>query len=119
MNEGQEAIKELEDLVNQMGQSFENRIRTSGFDVPVPAKKWFYISFINKPEGKFQGAALVEAEHWGKAIDAVFELKLKPKDAKCELTIEIPGDKVPPEEYRNRLLSREEIEAIWPQVKES
>jgi hypothetical protein len=36
----------------------------------------------------------------------------------CELAIEIPGDKLPPDKYRNRLLTREEVEAIWPQVKE-
>ena len=104
-----EAIKE--DL------SFEDRIRTGGFDVPS-VSKWFYISFVSKPHGVFQGAAVVEGENWGKAIDAVFSLKLIPKDAKCELTLEIPADKWPADEYRGRLLTRAEVEAIWPQVKE-
>ncbi len=44
-------------------------------------------------------------------------MKLKPEAAKTELIVEIPGDKLPPEQYRNRLLTREEVEAIWPEVK--
>jgi hypothetical protein len=106
-------------MSEEQDQSFEQRIRTEGFDISIPAKKWFYVSFVNKPDGKFQGAAVVEGERWGKAIDAVFELKLKPANdnTKCELIIEIPDAKLPPESYRKRRLTREEVEEIWPETK--
>ena len=44
----------------------------------------------------------------------MFDLKLIPEDAKIGMSIEIPDDKLPPEEFRNKLLTRDQVEALWP-----
>jgi hypothetical protein len=100
-------------------QSFETTVRIDGLDVEPPQKKWFYVSLVFKDSGKFQGAVIVESENpiqaIGAAYTACFAELMEPFLARTSL--EIPDEKLPGEEYRNRLLTREEVEEIWPGVK--
>ena len=101
-------------------QSFETTIRIDGLDMEPPQKKWFYVSLVFKDSGRFQGAVIVESEDPIQAIAAAYAVcfhdLMDPFIAKR--AIEIPAEKLPGEEYRNRLLAREEIEEIWPGIKD-
>ena len=100
----------------ELAMGFEQEIRSKGFDVEREPMRWFYISFVNR-SGAFMGAALVQG---GNRVEAVFDsvsLQL-PEGAKMGTDIEIPADKVPAKEFCNRMLSRAEIQALWPGVSE-
>ena len=95
---------------------FEQEVRTKGFDEPPPLF-WFYVSFVGEDDGGFMGAALVEAPGWNKSFSVAGKRMLMPAGAKFGHYVEIPKDKLPAAEYRNRILSRGEIEALWPGVR--
>jgi hypothetical protein len=77
------------------------------------AKRWWWLSFAdgNLPKGtQFLGAAVVEACGMAGAAFEAHRLGINPGGE--VLGIEIPDKGVPPESHRNRLLSREEVEAM-------
>jgi hypothetical protein len=76
-------------------------------------KKWHYVSWRTK-DGQFLASAVVEAEN---RIDAA-----RVADNLCDMSYEevqlgtfdeIPEKDLPSEEYRNRKLTREEVEKLW------
>jgi hypothetical protein len=90
---------------------FEQEIRSKGFDQKPEPKLWFYISFVDKG-GAFMAAAVVQGEN---RVEAVFSTKGIPEGARLGTDIVIPGDKLPAEQFRNRLLTRPEVETLWPE----
>jgi hypothetical protein len=52
-----------------------------------------------------------------KAFDAAAKRKLLPAGATFGRFVELPKDKLPAEEYRYNLLTREQIETMWPKAK--
>jgi hypothetical protein len=106
---------------------FGQEIRSKGFDaVEQEPLFWFYVSFVSKPPdgkiwstggGAFMGATVVQAKHHGYVIGIVLDRKLKPENSKVGETIEIPADKLPAEEHRYKLLTREQVETLWPGVR--
>ena len=98
-----------------MKTGFEHEVRSSLAGKPEPLF-WYYISFANEASGAFLGAVVVEGPNDVKA--ALHEaFPLMPKGGKLTTRIEIPKDKLPAEQFRNRLLTRAEVETLWPGVK--
>jgi hypothetical protein len=77
----------------------------------VEPLKWFFVSFRDKASGVFTGALIVQAPRWMKAIDASFPF-IEGLNYKIGETSEIPETQLPAEQYRNRVLNREEVEQI-------
>lgn len=105
---------------------FEEEIRASLGGKPPAPLLWFYVALVTKgPEGnwsspgggEFMGAVVIEATSSIKAVDALFDSELLPKGAKTGTILEIPADKLPPPEFRNTLLSRAQVETLWPGVR--
>ena len=105
---------------------FEQEIRSSLAGKPPEPLVWVYCTFVTKGPGgswsspgggEFMGAAVVEAPSRFKVVDVVFDRELIPKGTKVGMSIDVPADKLPSEQFRNRLLSRQEVEEMWPGVK--
>ena len=73
--------------------------------------RWFYISYADE-EG-FRGAVIVEAHGWLSAVKRSRELGISPGGQ--ALGREIPEEALIklPEDMKNRLLTRAEIEERW------
>jgi hypothetical protein len=86
-------------------------------------KFWWYIAFetdknVAKKGGPilFMGAAIVEAPTMFDAISEAFR-GIAPRDSSTRnQPVQIPDDKLPAAEYRNRLLTKEEVQQIFPEV---
>lgn len=71
-------------------------------------EQWHYLSFA---DAEFRGGVVVKAHGITDAIFVVNALGINPGgEVFC---VPIPGDKIPAEEFRNRLLGKAEIEAMW------
>ena len=94
-------------------QTFLDRVNASLND-EAPVRKWWYISWRTR-EGKFLTAAVVEAgeSRFGAAGVADKLCNTNYETAELGEMEEIPDDKMPPESYRNRKLTREEVEKLW------
>lgn len=73
-------------------------------------EQWHYLSFATDEDG-FRGAAVVLAHGITDAVTKANALKINPGGE--VLCMSIPEEKIPAEEFRNRLLAKEEIEAMW------
>jgi len=71
--------------------------------------KWFYLSYA--VPGKFMGAVILRGESVEDAAEKARERGLSPGGQ--VLGIEVPSH-LPPWPYRNRLLTKEDIDAIFP-----
>lgn len=71
--------------------------------------RWVLLSFA---DDTFLGAAVVEALGITHAIAQTKAGNYNPGGS--VLLLELPQDKLPPEEFRNRLLSRAEVLSLWP-----
>ena len=81
---------------------------------PDARQEWWWLSFADpdQPEGEqFLGVAIFQAPaHEGAALIRSHELGINPGGQ--VLAYIIGPDLVPPEQYRNRLLSRAEVESL-------
>jgi hypothetical protein len=93
---------------------FEQEIRSSLAGQPQDPLRWFYVSFTDK-SGAFMGAIVVQGSD---RVEAVMDsVGLQPEGARMGTDIEIPDDKLPPEQYRSKWLTSAEVEEMWPEVK--
>ena len=70
---------------------------------------WWYTSFVN---GVFLGGCIVEAQGPATALRQTHKLGINPGGE--TMTWEIVPDRVPPETYRNRLLTKAQIVEAFP-----
>ncbi len=77
----------------------------------VNVPEWWYLSFVRGEEG-FVGACIVKADHLGMAVLAAHDLNCNPGGE--VLGFEIPKQHIPDLIYMNRLLTKEEVSAFWP-----
>jgi hypothetical protein len=108
-------IRELEQLVED-SKDFRKKIRKS-LDAEPPELRWFYFSKRAKSDGRFLAAAVVQAETWLKADDAAVKQGLVQvqEPYKYGEIVELPEEGLPPAEYRNRNLTREDVQKLWPE----
>lgn len=94
---------------------YKEKITRSLKDKPKE-KSWFYISYRDEEtDTHFTGAVIVQAES-----NNMFEAwdvgkPYKPANSKLGEYAMIPEKDVPAEQYRNRLLTREEVLNLWPE----
>lgn len=63
------------------------------------------------------GAAIVEAPTLFDAVSEAYRRRIAPEDSSTRnMPVQIPEGKLPVAEYRNRLLTREEVQQIWQEV---
>lgn len=74
---------------------------------------WFYCSFAD--DDGFRGAVVVEAHGLATACQRCYELGCNPGGQLFAVPIN-PGNE-PPVEFRNRLLSKDDVLSIWPDAK--
>lgn len=85
---------------------------------------WWYIAFetdrdVAKTGGPivFTGAAILEAPTMFEAIREAYKRQIAPQDSETRnQPVQIPEDELPPLEYRNRLLTKADVQQIWPEV---
>jgi hypothetical protein len=75
-------------------------------------KKWIYLSFADE---NFNGAVVIKAHGIGTAVREAHRLGINPGGQ--VLGVEIPDERLPSEQFRNRLLSKEDILKMWPDSK--
>ena len=71
---------------------------------------WWWLSFVDPERDKFLGVAVVEAHGVTTATLAAHLLGVNPGGQ--VMGIAIPAEHVPPVEFRNRLLTKAEAEAL-------
>jgi hypothetical protein len=87
---------------------FFNRVAEVLSEELSEPEQWYYLSFA---DSEFHGAVVVKAHGITDALFVVNALRINPGgEVLCVL---LPGDKIPAEEFRNRLLNKKEIEAMW------
>jgi hypothetical protein len=96
---------------------FEQTISKAIADEIIPPSFWFLVPFIKTETGKFQAAVIVEGKNWGDAVKAALHMRLEDDENIGRNYFQLPADRVPAEQYRNRILTREEVETIWPESK--
>jgi hypothetical protein len=87
-------------------------------------KFWWYLAFetdrdVAKKGGPvvFMGAAILEAPTLFEAIREAYKRRITPQDSETRnQPVRIPEGKLPGPQYRNRLLTKDEVEQIWPEV---
>jgi hypothetical protein len=72
---------------------------------------WYYLSCANK---EFMAAILVQGTSTLDAVMNAAALKQAPPEGAQVLGYRISPEQLPPKKYLNRLLSREEVEKLWP-----
>ena len=74
---------------------------------------WLYLSFAD--DVGFRGGVVIKAHGLTDAVIKCNWLQINPHG---EIQgIELPESHIPPERYRNRLLTKEEIKEMWPDAK--
>lgn len=77
--------------------------------------KVFYLSFVAEPEDVFLGVVITEAKNVLDAVMKTHVFKINPGGQ--VLFVEIPPEEIPDRSYFNRLLSKKDINEIWPDAK--
>ena len=101
-------------------EAFERKARERGLNKPQVPLHWFFVSYVDRAIGVFVGACFIQEEMWMKASDAAFKRHVLPtgiENATLEDVVQVPDNKLPAPEYRDRLLTLEEVRQIWPWVK--
>lgn len=76
--------------------------------------EWWYLSFAG---GGFRGACLVRATSPADAVREAHALKINPGGEVLAAPLSKLNVPLPPPEFRERLLSREEVYTCWPDSK--
>lgn len=74
--------------------------------------QWFYLSFADE---EFRGAAIMQAHGFMSAVARLTMLGQNP-GGEC-VGAPLPDTELPAENFRNRLLTKEEVKTIWPDAK--
>jgi hypothetical protein len=76
-------------------------------------ERWWYLSFADP--GKFNGAIIIQAHGMTDALTKINWLGINPGGQVQAIPFR-PEVAIPEEKWRNRLLTREELDQIWPDV---
>ena len=104
-------------------QDFAAEVKATFQDRTVE-KFWWYIAFeteknVVKKGGPivFMGAAIVEAPTFFDAVSEAYRKRIAPENSSTRSQpVQIPDDRLPLADYRNRLLTKEEVQQIWPEI---
>ena len=93
-------------------QEFEDRTKRLLIEEAKQPLKWFYCSFASD---RFLGAAIIEAH--GILDCAIFTHALGINPGGEMAAFDLTPEQLPSEQYRNRLLSKDDILKFWPDAK--
>jgi len=77
--------------------------------------QWMYLSFADESLKRFNGAVVVKAYGILDAVSICHSLGISPGGQ--VVGGPLPDELLPGPDYRNRLLSKEDVSAIWPDAK--
>lgn len=95
-----------------MSQSFNDRVAEVIAEEQAEPLRWWYLSFAGET---FNGACIVKAQGIATAVIVCSLLDINPGGE--VLGVPMPEESVPPEQYRDRLLSKSDIQEFWPDSK--
>jgi hypothetical protein len=78
-----------------------------------PEPSWWYLSYASKEDGAWQGGAVVLGYGFTWAVHEAHLRKITPSGHVEVAGHRIPPEKVPEEKYRNRLLTKAELESFF------
>lgn len=81
-----------------------------------PEPLWWYLSYAHETKG-FMGGTIVQAHGFVGACDYARRHGITPAPDVETQGVPIPPREVPEEKYRNRLLTRDELESFWGAMK--
>jgi hypothetical protein len=98
---------------------FENRIAEVLKQELAEPVMWHYVSFArSREEGGCQGVVLIQGHGMTDCLLKINALHANPGGDVMAIAIPPEAESnLPPEEFRNRLLSKAEIMKIWPDAK--
>jgi hypothetical protein len=85
----------------------------------VPPLYWYLVGFIDKRTGEFTGAVIMQADTNMHAVSPAASVEYrdrgqqKASETKVGEILRISPDRLPSEEYLNRLLTPDEVKAIF------
>ena len=77
-----------------------------------PEPGWWYLSYASYPEG-FRGGTIVLAHGFVGACDYARKHGITPVPDVQTQGHAVPPEREPPEQFRNRLLTKAELESFW------
>ena len=89
-------------------QTFMQRMNTLLAQEGKNPLRWWYLSYADED---FLGGLVIEAHGPTEAVYLSHHRGINPGGE--VLIIPIPSDNLPPDEYRNRLLTKAELDTIW------
>lgn len=89
-------------------EEFLDRVRGRLQQELQEPEKWFYFSFANE---KFMGGFILRCHGVTDGLMKIHALKMSPGGE--VLCMEVPEDVLPDEQYRNRLLTKEDVDAAF------
>lgn len=98
-----------------MNQTFGQRVQEVLKEESATPKHWMYLSFADDERG-FLGGVIVQGHGIVDARLSFVQLGITSPGGEV-LAFDLPDDSIPPEKYRNRLLTAEEICEFWPDAK--
>ena len=82
-------------------------------EIEAGAPGWHYLSFAD--DTSFLGGLVIHAFGF---MDAIMQAHLRGLNPGGEVMYaELPDAAIPPERFRNRLLSKDEVKEMWPDAK--
>ena len=105
---------EMHDDVKQAAEEWEKRVAEVFLQEMQQPETWHYISFADKV---FHGAVIIMAHGIADAVSKCHRLNINPGGQ--VLCVPMPEDIIAqvPETDRIRLLTREDVQRIWPDAK--
>jgi hypothetical protein len=101
-------------------ERFKKKAKTEGLSKPQPPLQWFFVSIVQKEGGAFVGGSFVQSSGWMRACDAAMERDVWSQGKQGIIfndAVPVPDDQLPGPEYRDHLLTLDEVRAVWPWVK--
>jgi hypothetical protein len=77
-----------------------------------PVEAWWYLSYAHKTEG-FKGGVIIQGYGFVWACHNARLLYITPRDVETRGMGPIPTEEMPGPEYRNRLLTKDELSSFW------
>jgi hypothetical protein len=108
-------MRKKQDFASEVKATFEDR---------TIEKFWWYVAFetdknVAQKGGPivFMGAAIVEAPTLYDTVREAYSKGIAPEKSSIRnQPVQIPEDKLPSAEHRNRLLTKEEVQQMWPDL---
>jgi hypothetical protein len=104
-------------MFGDKGKTFDQLVTEATAGEALPPLHWYLVAYLDKETGQFLAAVIVQGRSWDQAVKVAIDIRCEKAEKMgkiVEIPAEIPADRLPAEQYRNRILTRSEIDTIWP-----